>query len=185
MWHGETAAGVPSSVMMGMFAPVVTEVCLTKPWTGLFSGEDLSIPGGVKPEWAGTRTHTHRKQSTSVIAIFSTSSPAANKHISNVAISFPTAARALSCWVRCCRPTDETQYQRIYYTCDIPLILFPLTMCARTWKPFYTRHKDKRVRSHEIENNWRKIEFGSTWQSLLSSDWQVSTLNQWCCMYNS
>lgn len=41
---------VPSSVMMGMFAPVVTEVCLTNPCTGLFSGDDLSIPGGVKPE---------------------------------------------------------------------------------------------------------------------------------------
>lgn len=40
---------IPSSVMMGIFAPVVTEVCLTNPWTGLFSGEDLSIPGGVKP----------------------------------------------------------------------------------------------------------------------------------------
>lgn len=44
-----TAAIIPSSVMMGIFAPVVTEVCLTNPWTGLFSGEDLSIPGGVKP----------------------------------------------------------------------------------------------------------------------------------------
>lgn len=45
-----TAANVPSSVMMGIFAPVVTDVCLTNPWTGLFSGEDLSIPGGVKPK---------------------------------------------------------------------------------------------------------------------------------------
>lgn len=44
-----SAAIIPSSVMIGIFAPVVTEVCLTNPWTGLFSGEDLSIPGGVKP----------------------------------------------------------------------------------------------------------------------------------------
>lgn len=45
-----TEANIPSSVMMGIFAPVVTEVCRTNPWTGLFSGEDLSIPGGVKPK---------------------------------------------------------------------------------------------------------------------------------------
>ena len=43
--------------MMGIFAPVVTEVCLTNPWTGLFSGEDLSIPGGVKPKRMDTHTH--------------------------------------------------------------------------------------------------------------------------------
>lgn len=49
---------VPSSVMMGMFAPVVTDVCLTNPCTGLFSGDDLSIPGGVKPE----RAHTQKKE---------------------------------------------------------------------------------------------------------------------------
>lgn len=35
--------------MMGMFDPVVTDACLTKPCTGLLSGDDLSIPGGVKP----------------------------------------------------------------------------------------------------------------------------------------
>lgn len=45
----KNTSAIPSSVMMGIFAPVVTEVCLTNPWTGLFSGEDLSIPGGVKP----------------------------------------------------------------------------------------------------------------------------------------
>lgn len=43
--------------MMGIFAPVVTEVCLTNPWTGLFSGEDLSIPGGVKPKWTHNIKH--------------------------------------------------------------------------------------------------------------------------------
>lgn len=43
------AVNIPNSVMMGMFAPVVTDVCRTNPWTGLFSGDDLSIPGGVKP----------------------------------------------------------------------------------------------------------------------------------------
>lgn len=35
---------------MGMLDPVVTEACRTKPCTGLLSGDDLSIPGGVKPE---------------------------------------------------------------------------------------------------------------------------------------
>lgn len=34
---------------MGMLAPVVTEAWRTKPCTGLLSGDDLSIPGGVKP----------------------------------------------------------------------------------------------------------------------------------------
>lgn len=38
-----------SSVMMGMLEPVVTEAWRTKPCTGLLSGDDLSIPGGVKP----------------------------------------------------------------------------------------------------------------------------------------
>lgn len=41
--------GLPSSVMMGMLEPVVTEAWRTKPCTGLLSGDDLSIPGGVKP----------------------------------------------------------------------------------------------------------------------------------------
>lgn len=40
---------LPSSVMMGMLEPVVTEAWRTKPCTGLLSGDDLSIPGGVKP----------------------------------------------------------------------------------------------------------------------------------------
>lgn len=40
---------LPSSVMMGMLDPVVTDACRTKPCTGLLSGDDLSIPGGVKP----------------------------------------------------------------------------------------------------------------------------------------
>lgn len=35
--------------MIGMFDPVVTDACRTKPCTGLLSGDDLSIPGGVKP----------------------------------------------------------------------------------------------------------------------------------------
>lgn len=35
---------------MGMLEPVVTEAWRTKPCTGLLSGDDLSIPGGVKPE---------------------------------------------------------------------------------------------------------------------------------------
>ena len=39
--------------MMGMLAPVEMEICRTIPWTGLFSAEDLSIPGGVKPERMG------------------------------------------------------------------------------------------------------------------------------------
>lgn len=52
-WQKYTVS-TPSSVMMGIFAPVVTDVCLTNPWTGLFSGEDLSIPGGVKPKWTQT-----------------------------------------------------------------------------------------------------------------------------------
>ena len=39
--------------MMGMLAPVEMEICRTIPWTGLFSAEDLSIPGGVKPEQRG------------------------------------------------------------------------------------------------------------------------------------
>lgn len=43
-------AALPSSVMIGMFDPVVTEAWRTKPCTGLLSGDDLSIPGGVKPE---------------------------------------------------------------------------------------------------------------------------------------
>ena len=47
---------LPSSVMMGMLDPVVTEACRTKPCTGLLSGDDLSIPGGVKPE---KKTHIH------------------------------------------------------------------------------------------------------------------------------
>lgn len=34
---------------MGMLEPVVTEAWRTKPCTGLLSGDDLSIPGGVKP----------------------------------------------------------------------------------------------------------------------------------------
>lgn len=46
---------LPNSVMMGMLDPVVTDACRTKPCTGLLSGDDLSIPGGVKP----TR---HKKQ---------------------------------------------------------------------------------------------------------------------------
>jgi len=40
---------LPSSVMMGMLDPVVTDAWRTKPCTGLLSGDDLSIPGGVKP----------------------------------------------------------------------------------------------------------------------------------------
>lgn len=40
---------LPSSVIMGMLDPVVTEAWRTKPCTGLLSGDDLSIPGGVKP----------------------------------------------------------------------------------------------------------------------------------------
>lgn len=40
----------PSSVMIGMLEPVVTDTCRTNPCTGLLSGDDLSIPGGVKPE---------------------------------------------------------------------------------------------------------------------------------------
>lgn len=66
---GERLTGVkgpdgnlPSSVMMGMFAPVVTEVCLTNPCTGLFSGDDLSIPGGVKPAQA-QKAETNQEQS--------------------------------------------------------------------------------------------------------------------------
>ena len=47
--RGERGGVLPSSVMMGMFDPVVTDACRTKPCTGLLSGEDLSIPGGVKP----------------------------------------------------------------------------------------------------------------------------------------
>lgn len=47
--------------MMGMFAPVVTEVCLTNPCTGLFSGDDLSIPGGVKPKQAQKQKHIRRR----------------------------------------------------------------------------------------------------------------------------
>lgn len=43
-------SALPSSVMMGMLDPVVTEAWRTKPCTGLLSGDDLSIPGGVKPE---------------------------------------------------------------------------------------------------------------------------------------
>lgn len=35
--------------MIGMFDPVVMDACRTKPCTGLLSGDDLSIPGGVKP----------------------------------------------------------------------------------------------------------------------------------------
>lgn len=45
-WGGRV---LPSSVMMGMLDPVVTEAWRTKPCTGLLSGDDLSIPGGVKP----------------------------------------------------------------------------------------------------------------------------------------
>lgn len=41
--------------MMGMLAPVVMEGCRTNPWTGLFSGEDLSMPGGVKPNGQQTK----------------------------------------------------------------------------------------------------------------------------------
>lgn len=48
MGEGEVS-GLPSSVMMGMLEPVVTEAWRTKPCTGLLSGDDLSIPGGVKP----------------------------------------------------------------------------------------------------------------------------------------
>lgn len=33
-----------------MLAPVVMEGWRNKPWTGLLSGDDLSIPGGVKPK---------------------------------------------------------------------------------------------------------------------------------------
>lgn len=40
---------LPNSVMIGMLDPVVTDACRTKPCTGLLSGDDLSIPGGVKP----------------------------------------------------------------------------------------------------------------------------------------
>lgn len=58
--------------MMGIFAPVVTDVCRTSPWTGLFSGEDLSIPGGVKPK----RTHN-----SNTLYI---SSEATNQHISSI-----------------------------------------------------------------------------------------------------
>lgn len=66
-WHQYTAASIPSSVMMGILAPVVTEVCLANPWTGLFSGEDLSIPGGVKPEWTHNKYLVfHQKQQTQV-----------------------------------------------------------------------------------------------------------------------
>jgi len=43
------ARGLPSSVMMGMLAPVVTEAWRTRPCTGLLSGDNRSIPGGVKP----------------------------------------------------------------------------------------------------------------------------------------
>lgn len=46
---GGGGSGLPSSVMMGMLEPVVTEAWRTKPCTGLLSGDDLSIPGGVKP----------------------------------------------------------------------------------------------------------------------------------------
>lgn len=46
---GVGQSGLPSSVMMGMLEPVVTEAWRTKPCTGLLSGDDLSIPGGVKP----------------------------------------------------------------------------------------------------------------------------------------
>ncbi len=35
--------------MMGMFAPVVMDTCRTNPCTGLFSGDERSMPGGVKP----------------------------------------------------------------------------------------------------------------------------------------
>lgn len=49
-WHAKWANDIlPSSVMMGMLEPVVTEAWRTKPCTGLLSGDDLSIPGGVKP----------------------------------------------------------------------------------------------------------------------------------------
>lgn len=40
---------LPSSVMMGMLTPVVIDGWRNIPCTGLLSGEDLSIPGGVKP----------------------------------------------------------------------------------------------------------------------------------------
>lgn len=84
---------IPSSVMMGIFAPVVTDVCLTNPWTGLFSGEDLSIPGGVKP------ARTHIVKNISVDAIFSISSDATNGHISRTNvfgcfIHFPAVGKA-------------------------------------------------------------------------------------------
>lgn len=40
---------LPSSVMMGMLTPVVMDGWRNIPCTGLLSGDDLSIPGGVKP----------------------------------------------------------------------------------------------------------------------------------------
>lgn len=40
---------LPSSVMMGMLTPVVIDGWRNIPCTGLLSGDDLSIPGGVKP----------------------------------------------------------------------------------------------------------------------------------------
>lgn len=55
--------------MMGMFAPVVTEVCLTNPCTGLFSGDDLSIPGGVKPYGHTKKRSTSRGDLTGSPAI--------------------------------------------------------------------------------------------------------------------
>lgn len=59
---------LPSSVMMGMFAPVMTEVCLTNPCTGLFSGDDLSIPGGVKPAQA-QKTETNQLLAAAEVAV--------------------------------------------------------------------------------------------------------------------
>lgn len=41
---------LPSSVIIGMLAPVVIEGWRNRPWTGLLSGDDLSIPGGVNPK---------------------------------------------------------------------------------------------------------------------------------------
>jgi hypothetical protein len=49
--------------MMGMLAPVEMEICRTIPWTGLFSAEDLSIPGGVKPEAIGNSTQNSEASS--------------------------------------------------------------------------------------------------------------------------
>lgn len=47
----QAGKALPSSVIMGMLDPVVTEAWRTKLCTGLLSGDDLSIPGGVKPEY--------------------------------------------------------------------------------------------------------------------------------------